>query len=179
MGLCGAKNRSGSPCKRHAAPGSSRCNLHGGKSTGAPGGNTNAAKPGSLYSRFLTAEEQGIASNLELGSIDEELRLTRIRLMRALEREQIHANKPELEEVTEREIVGNEGSARDEKSRVRDYSKLIDTLTARIQSLEKQRLELLLMQQEIAEKAGGGANGQTVTGFEAVPYDEEQCNPPV
>lgn len=35
MPVCGAKNRAGQPCKRKATPGKTRCNLHGGKSTGA------------------------------------------------------------------------------------------------------------------------------------------------
>ncbi|MFH1974657.1 MAG: HGGxSTG domain-containing protein [Pseudomonadota bacterium] len=46
---CGAKTRSGTPCKSPAMT-NGRCRLHGGKSTGPPKGNQNAFKHG-LYSR--------------------------------------------------------------------------------------------------------------------------------
>lgn len=149
MALCGAKTRSGEPCKRHAAVGSTRCKLHGGKSTGPRNqtGNRNAARPGSLYSRFLSDEEQGIAANIELGNVDEELRLTRIRLMRALQRENDLGDTLELESETiepveiDGEPTGGELIKRTTK--VRDYTKLIDTLTARIESLEARRAALV------------------------------------
>ncbi len=83
MALCGAKTRSGEPCKRHAIPGSKRCKLHGGKSTGAPG-NKNAAKPGSIYSKYLTDEEQADFHAAEIDQIDQELRLTKVLLNRVL-----------------------------------------------------------------------------------------------
>lgn len=85
---CGAKTRAGGTCQRQPLSGKKRCRLHGGLSPGAPKGNRNAATPGSLHSKYLTEEEQAIAAGLELGSVDEELRLTRIRLMRVLQREQ-------------------------------------------------------------------------------------------
>lgn len=83
MALCGAKTRSGEPCKRHPVPGSKRCKLHGGKSTGAPG-NKNAAKPGSIYSKYLTDEEQADFHAAEIDQIDDELRLTKVLLGRVL-----------------------------------------------------------------------------------------------
>lgn len=42
---CGAKTRSGAPCKAPAMK-NGRCRLHGGKSTGPPKGNQNALKHG-------------------------------------------------------------------------------------------------------------------------------------
>lgn len=147
MALCGAKTRSGEPCKRHAIPGSKRCKLHGGKSTGAPG-NKNAAKPGSIYSKFLTDEENDTLASIELGRVDDELRLMRIRLMRALARENEFANTLELEsekaepvEAEGRVLEGVEKITR--TSKVRDYNSVIDRLTARIESLERTRAELL------------------------------------
>ena len=83
MALCGAKTRSGEPCKRHPVPGSKRCKLHGGKSTGAPG-NKNAAKPGSIYSKYLTDEEQADFQAVEIDQVDQELRLTKVLLNRVL-----------------------------------------------------------------------------------------------
>ena len=152
MPKCGAKTRSGGKCQRPALAGKNRCALHGGKSTGPrnparPIGNRRAAKPGSLYSRYLTAEEQQLAGELELGSVDEELRLTRIRLLRALAREQERADEPELDERIEREVDDKVGARSEEKHKVRDYAGLIDRLTARIESLEARRA--FLIQQEL------------------------------
>ena len=86
MALCGAKTRSGEPCKRHAIPGSKRCKLHGGKSSGPKdqAGNKNAAKPGSIYSKYLTDEEQADFHAAEIDQIDHELRLTKVLLNRVL-----------------------------------------------------------------------------------------------
>lgn len=149
MALCGAKTRSGEPCKRHAAVGSTRCKLHGGRSTGPRNqtGNRNAARPGSLYSQFLSDEEQGIAASIELGNVDEELRLTRIRLMRALQREQDKGDTLEVEsETTEPVEIDGEPTGGDlikRTAKVRDYSALIDKLTARVESLEARRVALV------------------------------------
>lgn len=89
MALCGASKRgNGEPCKRHAVPGSSRCKLHGGKSTGPknparPIGNSRATKHG-IYSKFLTDEERADFEAAELDQIDDELRLTKVLLGRVL-----------------------------------------------------------------------------------------------
>src|ERR1035437_10291942 len=92
---CGAKTRAGGKCKAPAMP-NGRCRVHGGQSTGAPADNQNAAKPGSLYSKYLTPEEQATYAQIELGNVDDELRLMRIRLERALKLEKENT-KPELE----------------------------------------------------------------------------------
>jgi uncharacterized protein YjcR len=48
---CGAKTRSGHPCRAPAANGKGRCRMHGGaQGSGAPLGNQNALKHG-LYSQ--------------------------------------------------------------------------------------------------------------------------------
>ena len=151
MALCGASKRgNGEPCKRHAIPGSSRCKLHGGKSTGPKDqrGNKHAAKPGSIYSQFLTAAENDMLSLIELGRVDDELRLTRIRLMRALARENEFGNTLEMDSEKSEpiEIEGRviEGLAKvTTTTKVRDYAAMIDRLTGRIESLERTRAELL------------------------------------
>ena len=57
---CGAKTRSGSPCKSPAVRGKKRCRMHGGAlGSGAPHGNQNARKTG-LYTREEIAERRGI-----------------------------------------------------------------------------------------------------------------------
>lgn len=139
MAQCGASKRSnGEPCKRHAVPGSSRCKLHGGKSSGPKDlrGNKNAAKPGSIYSQFLTDAENDMLASIELGRVDDELRLTRIRLMRALGRENEFGNTLELDSE---KIEHDESTT---TSKVRDYSSLIDRLTARVESLERTKEDL-------------------------------------
>ena len=45
--ICGAKTRAGKPCQ-NAAMANGRCRMHGGKSTGAPKGNTNKVSAGAL-----------------------------------------------------------------------------------------------------------------------------------
>ena len=72
MALCGAKTRSGEPCKSKAMP-NGRCRMHGGTNKGAPKGSQ--SKPGALYSAYYTEEERMLAEELQLGSIDEELKL--------------------------------------------------------------------------------------------------------
>lgn len=149
MALCGASKRgNGEPCKRHAIPGSSRCKLHGGKSSGPKEqrGNKNAAKPGSIYSQFLTDDENDLLAGIELGRVDDELRLTRIRLMRALARENEFGNTLEVDSEKEEpiQINGKETALTSitTTSKVRDYSGLIDRLTARVESLERTKEDL-------------------------------------
>ena len=136
MAQCGAKTRSGEPCKRHAVPGSSKCKLHGGAASKANKANKHAAKPGSIYSQFLTDEENDVLASIDLGRVDDELRLTRIRLMRALARENEFGN--ELEIDSEKIEDGEKATT----SKVRDYSGLIDRLTARVESLERTKEDL-------------------------------------
>lgn len=139
---CGAKTRSGEPCKRAPMEGKRRCKLHGGASTGPRKGSKNAAKPGSLYSAYLTPAEKRIASSLALGTVDEEIRLTRIRLMRALRLEEERGDTAELDSQVEREGAEKVTAKSESHYKVRDYAGLIDRLTARIAMLEKTRSEL-------------------------------------
>lgn len=90
MAICGAKTRNGDSCKKQPVTGRKRCRLHGGLSPGAPRGNRNAAKPGSLHSKYLTAEEQALLPLIPVGSLDDELGLTRVLLLRALAKENRH-----------------------------------------------------------------------------------------
>lgn len=139
---CGAKTRSGEPCKRAPMEGKRRCKLHGGASTGPSKGSKNAAKPGSLYSKFLSADERRIAAALSLGSVDEELRLTRIRLMRALRLEEERGDTAELDSEVEREGAEKVTAKSERHYKVRDYAGLIDRLTARVAMLERTRKDL-------------------------------------
>lgn len=161
MSLCGAKTRNGGTCKKQALIGKTRCKLHGGKSTGAPKGNQNNLKAGGIYSQFFTDEEKQLSTELELGSLDDELRLTKIRLMRALKAEaeqQEQIDKLELEAYTESPVLF--GGIPDDDGELitvkqfkrRDYGTIIDRLTARIESLETRRASLVQMSLDAERK---------------------------
>lgn len=114
---CGAKTRHGLPCLTPAMP-NGRCRMHGGSSTGAPPGNDNAVKHG-IYRSVLSDEECANYDNVEIGSLDDELRLARVRLARALKCE------------------------RDNPAPEHDYPAIVDRLLARIAGLEMGRAKLL------------------------------------
>lgn len=140
---CGAKTRSGAPCKsRQMANG--RCRMHGGTSTGPKDatGNSNAVTHG-IYRARLTPAEQEQYGLIEVGNVDHELRLMRIRLARALSAETQSQGNPEIEEITENEGGGVAVPRRSEKKKVRDYIGIIDKLTGRIESLERTRAFLM------------------------------------
>ena len=88
---CGANTRNGETCKNGAMP-NGRCRMHGGKSPGGEEGNTNALKHG-IYSSALQEDEKQLWERIEIGTIDDELRMARLQYMRALK-----ADKPELAE---------------------------------------------------------------------------------
>jgi len=61
---CGAKSRSGKPCRSPAVTGKKRCRMHGGAAgSGAPRGNKNALKHG-LYTREAIEERQQLRALL-------------------------------------------------------------------------------------------------------------------
>ena len=67
MAYCGAKTRAGGRCRRLAMR-NGRCDMHGGKSTGPPKGNTNALKHG-IYSKRLTPEEVELWDKIPIGTL--------------------------------------------------------------------------------------------------------------
>jgi len=172
---CGAKTRSGEPCKGHAMA-NGRCRMHGGSSTGAPAQNQNATKHG-FYADALQPEERVLWERVEIGSIDDEIRLMRIKLHRlvrlsgssdvaelidaALEVAQKHDTHPEIGRFDKSEI----------KVKAPQYADLILQAVAEIRKLEMHRKQMQLIDAKIKE--GGGDDGdQDVTGFEVVPYDD-------
>lgn len=161
--LCGAKTRSGTPCRKAPITGRTRCRNHGGKT---PRGTANAAKPGSLYSKFLTPDELALHDNMELGKVDDELRFLRIRLTRELAHEEEHGKTPEIDTVIQRKGGGPNTVTGEVHRKQRDYNAKIDRILGRIESLERTRAELLKADANAGEGAG------EVSGFEVVPYDE-------
>lgn len=161
---CEAKTRAGGKCQKSPMP-NGRCRLHGGLSTGAPVGNQSAVKHG-IYSKQIKPDEQALFEQMKAGSVDDELCLSRILLMRALAAQ----NKAdalecglEIDERIERDSIGLPGvlnrvsnaiipncsidktvGARTEvKYRRRDYYSIFDRLLGRIESLEKIRAALI------------------------------------
>jgi hypothetical protein len=98
-GKCGAKNRSGNPCRRPAGwgtdhPGSGRCKLHGGLSTGpkSPEGKkkiaANAIKHGAYSDKLLSEHERDLYSvlwdsTIQKHSLDQEDAMQMATLQRA------------------------------------------------------------------------------------------------
>lgn len=172
---CGAKTRSGAKCKsRPMANG--RCRMHGGKSTGAPE-NTNAVKHG-FYSDALQPEERILWERVTPGSIDDEIRLMRVKLHRlvrlsgsqdvadlidaALEVARKQGNDPQLGPFDRSEI----------KVKAPQYADLILAAVGEIRKLELQRLQMKVLERQL-EAEGDGERNNDVTGFEVVPYDED------
>lgn len=148
--LCGAKTRSGEPCRSKAMP-NGRCRMHGGTNKGAPKGSQ--AKAGALYSNYYTDDEKLLAEELELESIDAELRLCKIRLNRALKLEAEQAAEAlELERIVETPAIVGGVPITDapdvppvqQKTFVRkDYEPIIQRLLGRIESLTLTRQKLI------------------------------------
>jgi hypothetical protein len=176
MALCGAKTRSGEPCKNHPAPGKKRCRRHGGASTGAPKGNSNNTRHG-FYSDALQPEERKLWQRVVIGGIDDEIRLMRVKLHRlvrlsgsqdvadlidaALEVARKQGNDPQLGPFDRSEI----------KVKAPQYGDLILQAVAEIRKLELQRLQMQLLEKQI-KGDGDDESSHEVVGFESIPYDE-------
>ena len=111
---CGAKTRSGEPCKRRALA-NGRCRLHGGKSTGPKDssklrGNKNALKHGmyeTIWLDTLTEEERELYYQVSTDpnlQVDSEYRLSELRIRRMLIRIQQEEQKDEPDHAEIRAI---------------------------------------------------------------------------
>ncbi|MCJ7959141.1 MAG: hypothetical protein MUW57_22025 [Pseudomonas sp.] len=147
MALCGAKKRSnGEPCKRHAVPGSSRCKLHGGASAKANKGNQHARKHG-IYSETLTADEHGLWDEIGIGTLDDDIKIAKLQLRRAL----MAQAKAEAGDglVLDAEIInsgsGEEGGYSNSslQRRRQGYEDIINRLLGRIGDLESKRADMI------------------------------------
>ncbi len=171
---CGAKTRAGTRCKRHPMP-NGRCAMHGGLSTGAPPGNTNAVKHG-FYSNALLPEERDLYERAEVGSLDDEIRLARVKLHRlvrlsgsadvadlvdsALEVAKKRDTHPAIGQFEKSEI----------KVKAPQYAELIIQALDQIRKLELARAQMRLAERKL--EAEEGASNDDITGFEVVPYED-------
>ena len=145
--LCGATTRSGGACRASAMrnAGNGRCRWHGGTSSvdippakskrqfsrskpladlGVSGSSASSIPP--LYSAAVLASEASLFAALPVGSVDEELKLCRLRLGRAA--------------AAEAQLIAKGES--DGLSRIQDE---INRITTRIDRLESRRAQLLAL----------------------------------
>lgn len=165
---CGAKLKSGQPCAKPPVKGEKRCRLHGGI-TALRGADSPTARPNdSLYTKFMTPEEVIAFHEMELGTVDAEIKLARTRLARAMKMEEQDAmgelpdattGRPprgeELESRIERDGGGPTTVHEERHYRKVDYRAAIHACLSRIESLEKTRAEL-------AKMANGGGSEDLV-----------------
>lgn len=126
--------------------------MHGGFNKGPPKGNQNARKHG-IYADVLNEEDRGVYDRIEIGSIEDELRILRVRLRRALkaqsrleegqdEKQDIAKLRDKLD-VNEIETVSLGGKTQTKIKRIaKDYSREIARLIRLIGDLELRKLEL-------------------------------------
>lgn len=157
MAHCGAKTRSGQPCKNRAMA-NGRCRMHGGKATITHAGNQNARTHG-IYSDAITEDERSLWEQVEIGNLDNAIKIAHLQLRRAL----IAQNKAEggdgldsdLDSVTT--VVPASDDGNDDKDgqaeqhrqtttvqrRRRPYEDIINRLLGRIGDLEAKRADIL------------------------------------
>jgi len=133
--ICGAwSRRNQGPCMNHTVMENNRCRMHGGKSV--------LRTPGSMYSKYLSDEEKGLYSNVKLGELDDEIRLAKVQLARAVRLKEEEPNAM----VTGKKVITTRDSGAEEVSvetRPRDYDGIIETRLARVERLERTRKDLL------------------------------------
>jgi hypothetical protein len=152
--LCGATNRQGKPCQKPPLTGKTRCKLHGGATPTKTKGN----RKHGLYSAYLTEAEQEQWDGIQLGVVDEELKMLRIYLARCVALDAQISKDPnstvnsasmELTEVRRSSVTDGPSSV-DVISRRPDVMGRMNWIIGRIAQLERTRAELLT-----AERAAG------------------------
>jgi len=120
--LCGAKTRAGGHC-RNLASANGKCSKHGGNA-GDPGGTQKGFKHGLYADVGLHEDEVAMYLMIELGVLDEEVKMTKIKLMRAHRAQKMwEEEKFKLEEeVEELEKLGPVGKKYLELSSWEEYS---------------------------------------------------------
>ena len=171
---CRAKTRSGKPCQQWPMRGKKRCRIHGGKSTGPPKNNNNALKHG-IYSKAIADNDIETYEQIEVGTLDAEIKIIKLQLTRALEaqrkfEEAVQSGEAEKITYEPHEIraksltktiqnqVGDQAAVTrteitTDKEAIKkhpDYRKIIFQLSGRIAKLELTRVAIA--------NSGGGEN---------------------
>jgi hypothetical protein len=167
--ICSARNRQGGLCQKPPLKGKQRCKLHGGATP--KGRQTGPLKHG-LYSSTLSEEERELWDEIKLGNVDDELRLCRIQLRRAMNLDAEISKAPNdpknlagIELVEIKRTTGNGKSSTDATSKRPDVAGRMNTLIGRIAQLEKTRSELLT--------AAAGKPGMDVRFVVEIPPEEQ------
>jgi hypothetical protein len=148
---CGAKTRSGAPCKGIAMA-NGRCRMHGGTSTGphdaSRPGNTNAVTHGFYSSALFDEEERDLYSRAAIGNLDDEIRLAKVKLYRYVKRAGVTDLQTLVDgalEVIRKQGTDFEGMPYDRqelKAAAPDYADLIIRTLDLIRKLELARLDI-------------------------------------
>lgn len=183
---CGAKTRSGHRCKKPAGwgtnhPGTGRCRLHGGCSTGPPKGNKNAVRTGEYETILLDAlddEERRLYAQIQtdkLNQLDHEIRLLTIRERRMLRRiarlrEAAAADVPQGVSDPEMgfvatsydQMAGKQMGVRTELTTIRREQALtvIQRIEQALTRVQMTKARLIALQHQI--ETGGGDNDGTL-----------------
>ncbi|WP_052832798.1 HGGxSTG domain-containing protein [Skermanella aerolata] len=157
--ICGAMNRQGKPCQVAPMKGRARCRLHGGKT---PKGNHTGPMRHGLYSAALTEAEKAVWLDTPTGNVDDEIRMCKIWLARALALDSAinqdphsSSNKSGLVLSEIRQSSSGDSKSTDVITRRPDTIARINMLLGRIAQLEKTRSDLIDSQAE-----HGDADGQ-------------------
>lgn len=166
-GACGAKTRGGGKCKKAPLEGKKRCRLHGGLSTGNPKakGNKSAIKHGFYSNALLDDGERQLYSIAEIGSLDDEIRLAKVKLFRYVKL----SGSASMSEMVDGalEVIQKQGTdmrgipydKRELKAAAPNYADLIIRSLDLIRKLETARMDLLRNEKLPA----GGMDGFTFT----------------
>ncbi|AYN94419.1 hypothetical protein EAW52_10835 [Pseudomonas sp. LTJR-52] len=140
---CGAKTRAGGKCKAPAMA-NGRCRVHGGTSTGPKNsfGNQNARKHG-IYSDSLTDEEQSIWDEIGVGTLDDDIKIAKLQLRRALVAQAKAEDGDGLELEVDTDSSGPAGSTITRQRKRRGYEDIINRLLGRIGDLEAKRADIM------------------------------------
>lgn len=158
--VCGAKRKNGRWCQKtpseknieRYAPLPHRCKHHGGESTGAPG-NMNTRTHG-LYAEALSPEEAESFADVNVTSLDAEIRLTKIRLARAMKLERLQDiilesnNDDEIENALRLyEIEVKDGTKWEERTvrKMVPYKSIIKDIVVQLTRLTQQQIQLMAM----------------------------------
>jgi hypothetical protein len=157
--ICGALNKAGKPCQKPPLKGRSRCRLHGGKTpVKQNAGSSNGNYKHSLYANALTEAEAAAWDTVPIGNVDDDIRMCRIWLARAMELDSAIGKDPSnltnkaglvLSEI--RQTTDGENKSTDVITKRPDTIARINMLLGRIAQLEKTRSELLAAARESGE----------------------------
>jgi hypothetical protein len=153
--ICGALNRQGKPCQKPPMKGRERCLMHGGATpTGTRGNRTHG-----LYSQYLTPAEQERWEEVQVGVVDDELKMLRVYLARCVALDATMTAPPgadglELSEVRQSSSDEDGMTRIDAISRRPDVMGRMNWILGRIAQLERTRADLIAA----AQAAGDGAD---------------------